>query len=173
MKTFWIFSLLGGLLSSCTSYDQWRYITEEYEVPSKVFSFDYNQTWLAVRSTIRDRFDIDYQNQESGVIKTRWIDNTLETNFADSFGSTDSVKSARHKIIINVVKGFRGNQEVSKVTVWRRQMVEQDFLQGWKVVPSDGILEKTLLYRIERNLVIEDQLNKIDEKKAKELENSF
>ena len=52
-------------------------------------------------------------------------------------------------------------------------MIEQDFLQGWKVVRSDGILEKTILYRISRILSIEGKLKKIEEQKAKELEDNF
>ena len=52
-------------------------------------------------------------------------------------------------------------------------MVEQDFLQGWKVERSDGILEKSLLYRIERVITIDNQLKKIEEKKSKELEENF
>lgn len=159
-------------LSSCSSYEQFRYITEEFEIPNKVFRFDYNQTWLAVLQVMK-KYNLELTNQEAGVIKTRWQDNTLEVNFADSFGSSDAVKAARFKLIVNVVKGFRSNKEVTKVTVYRRQMIEQDFLQGWKVIPTDGILEKTILYRIDRNLKIADRLKKIEEQKAKELEATF
>lgn len=162
----------GLTLQSCSSYEQFRYITEEFEIPNKVFKFDYNQTWLAVLQVMKN-YNLELTNQESGVIKTRWQDNTYEVNFADSFGSSDAVKAARFKLIINVVKGFRGNREVSKVTVYRRQMIEQDFLQGWKVIPTDGILEKTILYRIERNLMIAAKLKKIEEQKAKEIEANF
>lgn len=166
--------LIGGslILGGCASYDQFRYVTEEFEIPSKVFNADFPQTWQAVLQ-IMAKYDLELKNQEAGVIKTRWIDNTLETNFADSFGGNDSVKAARFKLIINVVKGFRGNGEVSKVTVFKRQLVEQDFLQGWKVVPTDGIQELALLYRVERLLTIDKKLKKIEKEKAKELEASF
>ena len=164
-------SLLGSL-STCSSYEQFRYITEEFEIPQKVFKNDYNQTWLAVLQ-VMTKYNLEVTNQEAGVIKTRWTDNTLEVNFADSFGSSDAVKAAKYKLIINVVKGYRSKREVAKVTVYRRQMIEQDFLQGWKVIPSDGILEKTILYRIERNLAIAGKLKKIEEQKAKELEANF
>ena len=97
----------------------------------------------------------------------------MQLNFSDSFGSSDSIKAARFKLIINIVKGFRGKREVSKVTIYKRQMVEQDFLQGSKVVPSDGILEKTLLYRIGRSLSITGKLQKIEDQKAKEVEENF
>ncbi|PIR31305.1 MAG: hypothetical protein COV38_01055 [Bdellovibrionales bacterium CG11_big_fil_rev_8_21_14_0_20_38_13] len=169
-KALLVSSLIG--LGGCASYDQFRYVTEEFEIPSKVFNADYPQTWQAVLQ-IMARYDLELKNQEAGVIKTRWIDNTLEVNFADSFGGNDAVKAARFKLIINVVKGFRGDGEVSKVTIFKRQLVEQDFLQGWKVKPTDGILEQSLLYRVERLLSIDKKLKKIEKEKAKELEASF
>ncbi len=167
-------ALIGAMLSlsGCASYEQFRYVTEEFEIPNKVFVADYAQTWQAVLQ-IMAKYDLELKNQEAGVVKTRWIDNTLEVNFSDSFGGSDSVKAARFKLIINVVKGFRGNREVSKVTVFKRQLKEQDFLQGWKVVPTDGILEQSILYRVERLLAIDKRLKKIEQEKAKELEASF
>lgn len=158
--------------NGCASYEKFRQVTEELEIPSKIFKSDYNQTWQAVISVMR-KYDIAQQNQEAGFIKTRWIDNTLELNFADAFGSSDAVKAAKFKIIINVVKGFRSSQEVTKVTIYKRQLIEQDFLQGWKEVTPDGIVEKTLLYRVERLISIDNSLKEIDKVREKEqLENS-
>ena len=160
------------ILSSCASYEKFRQITEELDIPAKIYKADYNQTWQAVIQVMR-KYDIAQQNQEAGFIKTRWIDNTLEVNFADSFGSSDAVKAAKFKLIINVVKGFRNSREVTKVTIYKRQLLEQDFLQGWKEVPNDGITEKTLLYRIERLIAIDNKLKEIDKAREKEqLENS-
>lgn len=167
-----LLAFCAATLSGCSSYKQFQYIAEEFEIPSKVFKYEYSQTWQAVLQ-IMQKFDLSTQNQEAGIIKTRWRDNTLELNFADSFGSSDSVKAAKFKLIVNVVKGFRGTREVSKVTVFKRQMVEHDFLQGWKVVRSDGIMEKTILYRIERVLAIDQRLKKIEEEKSKEAEANF
>lgn len=154
-------------LSSCASYEKFRQVTEEMDIPSKVYRADFNQTWQAVILVMR-KFDIAQQNQEAGFIKTRWIDNTLEVNFSDSFGSSDSVKAAKYKLIVNVVKGYRSSKEVSKVTIYKRQLVEQDFLQGWKEETTDGIMEKTLLYRIERLIATDNKLKEIDRAKEKE-----
>jgi hypothetical protein len=169
---FYSLSLLLCLFGSCASYDQFRYMAEEFEIPSKVYRADFNQTWQAVLQIMK-KYELALQNQEAGVIKTRWIDNTLETNFSDSFGSSDSIKSARYKLVLNVVKGYRGTREVAKVTVFKRQMVEHDFLQGWKVIPTDSILENTILYRIERLLAIDEKLKAIEDKKSKEAEKNF
>ena len=169
MKLKYIIPLFFLLFTSCTSYEQFRYITEEFEIPQKVFKNDYNQTWLAVLQ-VMTKYDLAVQNQEAGIIKTRWIDNTLELNFTDSFGTRDSIKAAKFKVIVNVVKGYRGNKQISKVTVFKRQMVERDFLQGWKIIPSDGIFEKVSLYRIKRILTIDTKIKKIEEARNKEIE---
>jgi hypothetical protein len=157
---------------SCSSYENFKYVTEELEIPTQVYRADYNKVWQEVMK-ITNKYAREVYNQEAGVIKTRWIDNTLELNFADSFGSNDSVKSAEFKLIINVVKGYRGSKEVTKVTVFKRQRIEQDFLQGWKVIKTDGILEKSILYRLERALLIESRLQEIEDKKTKEAEKNF
>ncbi len=165
-----IFTLL--IFSGCASYEKFRQVTEEAEMPSKVYKADYNQAWQAVIQVMR-KYDIAQQNQEAGFIKTRWMDNTLETNFADSFGSSDAVKAAKFKLVVNVVKGFRASREVAKVTIYKRQLVEQDFLQGWKEVTTDGIMEKTLLYRVGRLIATDNRLKEIDKAREKEqLENS-
>lgn len=169
------FSVVGLLIlgtASCTSYENFKNVTEDLEIPSQVYRADYNKVWIEVMK-ITNKYAREVYNQEAGIIKTRWIDNTLELNFADSFGSNDSVKTARFKLIINVVKGYRGSREVSKVTVFKRQQVQQDYLDGWKVVRTDGILEKAILYRLERSLAIEAKLQEIEDKKTKEAEKNF
>ncbi len=159
-------------LSGCANYEKFRQITEELEIPSKIFKADYNQTWQAVIAVMK-KFDLAQQNQEAGFIKTRYMDNTLEVNFADSFANSDAVKAAKFKLVVNVVKGFRSSREVTKVTIYKRQLVEQDFLQGWKEETPDGIMEKTLLYRIERLIATDNKLKEIDKQKEKEqLENA-
>lgn len=155
------------LLSGCASYEKFRQVTEELEIPARVYRADYNQTWQAVIQVMR-KFDIAQQNQEAGFIKTRWMDNTLEVNFTDSFGSSDAVKAAKFKLVVNVVKGYRTGREVTKVTIYKRQLIEQDFLQGWKETQTDGISEKTLLYRIERLIATDNKLKEIDRAREKE-----
>ena len=157
------------LLLSCNSYQQFQHLAKEFEIPSRVYRANYGQTWQAALGVMKT-YDLEVINQESGLIKTRWHNNTLELNFADSFGGRDSVKSAKYKLVLNISKGFREGQEVSKVSLYKRQMVEQDFLQGWKVLPSDGITEKKILYRIQRVLFIEGELKKIEDARIKEEE---
>ena len=167
VKIYLLYSITLIFFSSCASYEKFRNITEENEIPSKMFNADYAQTWQAVIS-IMNKFELSVQNQESGHIKSRWMDNTLAINFTDSFGDNDAVKAAKFKLVVNVTKGYAGGKEVCKVTVFKRQLIEQDFLQGWKEIPTDGIQEKTLLYRIETLITNDNKLKEIDKLKEKE-----
>jgi len=153
--------------SSCSSYQKFKHITEEMELPSRVFKSDFEQTWQAIIEVVK-RYDIAQQNKDAGVIKTRWIDNTMERNFQYSFSRSDAVKAAKVKLIITAVKGFRSSREVTKVTIYKRQLIEQDFLQGWKETPTDGIQEKIILYRIQRLIEIDNQLRALDKQAAEE-----
>jgi len=164
---FYLLIILIPLLNGCANYEKFRQVTEELEIPTRIYKSDYNQTWQAVIQVMR-KYDIAQQNQEAGFIKTRWMDNTLEVNFTDSFGSSDAVKAAKFKLIVNVVRGFRSSREVTKVTIYKRQLMEQDFLQGWKEFQTDLITEKTLLYRIERIIATDNKLKEIDKAREKE-----
>src|SRR6476660_5663782 len=109
---FYLLITMMSFFGGCASYEKFRVVTEELEMPAKVYKADYNQTWQAVIQVMR-KYDIAQQNQEAGFIKTRWMDNTLEVNFTDSFGSADAVKAAKFKFVVNVVKGYRSAREVT------------------------------------------------------------
>lgn len=166
------FLFLSFLITSCASYDQFRNITDEVEIPTQTYNADFTQTWKAVVDVMR-RFSTSENNPEAGIIKTKWADNTVEVNFADSFGSTDRIKSARFKLIVNVSKGFQLGREVTQVSIQKKQLVEQDFLQGFREIPTDMIEEKTLLYRIGRLIEIEKKLEQIDQARQQEQIESF
>ena len=104
--------LIFSLLFSCASYQEFQNISNDYEMPHRLFRADFTQTWQSTLQVMK-KYDLSLQDQGSGVIKTRWIDNTLQLNFEDSFGGRDSIKSAKFKLIINVVKGFRSSREVN------------------------------------------------------------
>lgn len=164
--------LLIFFIISCTSYEKFKYLTEDFEIPSETFQADFNQTWAAVVNVMK-KYDIELQNQDTGTIKTRWIDNTLEVNFADAFGSSERVKTAKFKLLVNVDKTYKANVPVTKVNVYKRQLVEQDFLQGWKEVRQEHIQEEVILYRIRRYIALDNHLKRIQKQKEQEQIENF
>lgn len=166
LQLYWLFFIIT--LNSCSSYKEFEHLSRDVEIPALTFRATFIDSWTALKKVITQMdLDVDINNQEAGIIKTNWNENTMQMNFADSFGGKDAVKEAKYKLIINVIKGFRGGREVTKVTIFKRQMVNEDFLQGWKIVPSDRIQEDTMLYRVGQVLKIQNQLKRIDEEKRK------
>jgi uncharacterized lipoprotein len=160
------------LLTACSSYAQYKAITDDLYIPREVFKYPYNEVWRAVVSAMND-YKIDSQNEESGIIATDWENNTQETNFTDSFDERDGIKAARFKLTVSVSRAFQGDREVSEVTVHKRQLIEQDFLQGWIEVIPDYITEKVLLYRIGRNLRIDHALQELQKLQQEEVPLEF
>lgn len=144
---------------------------EEADVPTEIIQGNYPAVWQATIKVLT--FPLLIKDEDTGIIKTDWVDNTREINFSDSFGSSDAIKGARFKLIVNLVAGNMGKTPFTKIRMLRRQFVEHDFLQGWKEIPTDGILEKTLLYRIQRLVQIDSALKELEMKKQQEELNSF
>jgi uncharacterized lipoprotein len=113
MKGKYRWLLLVFMVGACASYEKFRDVTQELEIPSKIFRAPYNQSWQALIQVMK-KYDIAQQNQEAGYIKTRWMDNTLQVNFTDSFGTNDAVKAAKFKLVVNVVKAYSGQKKSLK-----------------------------------------------------------
>lgn len=164
-------TLLFLSLFSCSTYENYKNFSKEFDIPTQVYREDFPETWAAVIASIK-KYDLEEQNQETGVIKTRWIDNTLELNFSDSFNPSDQIRTARFKLFINVEKPTSSSNR-TKVTILKRQIVEKDLLNGWKEIKNDHTLEYTLLYRIRRVIAIDNQLEKLQRAKEEKLIQDF
>ena len=100
--TFFTFISINSLIS-CSSYKKFEHLSQEVEIPQTVYRATYFETWTALKKVIvQNDLNVDVDNQEAGLIKTNWNDNTLQLNFADSFGGNDAVKEAKYKLIINI-----------------------------------------------------------------------
>lgn len=160
-------------LYSCASYDLFKKQADDFELPTLIIKADKAKTWAAVVGTMK-RFDIEQQNMESGIIRTKWMDNTLALNFIDSFGTADKIKSAKFKLLINVSAATTNPRyPQTKVTIYKRQLVENDMFQGWRELDTDSITEKTLLYRIQRIVSMDTVIEKLQKEKESRLIKNF
>ena len=115
----------------------------------RTYLTDFNTAWQATLDSLKNS-RLDVSNQESGFLKTKWIDNTAEKNFSDSFGSTDVYLKAQYRFRVNLSKSYVGQQASVKVTVLKEQLVQKDVLESPKRLETDSVDEQTLLYRIGR-----------------------
>ncbi len=133
----------------------------------KIFVTDPNTAWQAILEALKS-YRLDVSDRESGFIQTRWKDNTSERNLVDSFGSADIYLKAQFRFRINMDRGRFAGTDSIKITVQREQVVQRDVLEGWRPVDTDGIEERTLLYRLERLIAIRDRIATIERERIEQ-----
>jgi hypothetical protein len=135
-------------------------------VYNRTYLTDINTAWQGVLEALKAS-PIDISNREAGYIQTKWIDNTDQRNFTDSFGGADFVLKAQYRFRVNVSKTFYNGEPGSKITVQKEQLAQYDVLEGWQRKESDSTDENTLLYRIGRIIYMRMKMAKLEELKVK------
>jgi hypothetical protein len=152
-------------LSGCMSAYKQTVGGDTAQVFHRIYLTDFNTSWQAVLDAIKNA-RLDVSNREGGFVQTKWTDNTAEKNFVDSFGEADSYLKAQYRIRINVAKGFYNGQPSVKVSVQKEQLIQRDVLEGWRPIETDGVDERTLLYRVGRIIAIRMKMAHIEELKT-------
>jgi hypothetical protein len=137
----------------------------------RVYTTDWNIAWQATLEALKHT-QIDTSNQEAGYVQTKWIDNTAEKNFIDSFGEADKYLKAQYRFQISLHKGYFKRKPTIKIRIQKEQLIQKDALEGWRPAETDSIEENTLLYRIGRLISMMTKLNQLEEQRTqRELQN--
>lgn len=150
-----IFSLiLLTLIMGCSEAQ--LYDPPVTEPPTRIFDESYERTWRAIQISLQ-RYPVTISNYESGIIETKMLKGGQV--FTDP--NEKKLKPGyRYKLTIRAVKGqFEGKPAV-KVTIYKGGEIQPDFFSGYQSVPSDGLEERAVLYRIGRVLDIDRILEK-------------
>lgn len=135
---------------------------------TRIFLADYSTAWSAILEAVSQGKDIiKLQNRELGTIETNWIDNTDLYSFLESFTDEDFFLRARYKLQVQVREGKKNGEPSVLVQILKFTQMEKTFLGGWEDVESDGVEEKTYLYRIGRLIAIQ-QHNEAQEEARKQ-----
>jgi len=63
-------------------------------------------------------------------------------------------------LIFTFAKGKTDGRESTRITIEKKIEVFRDFISETQIIPSDGLEEMALFYRIERELVIAQALKR-------------
>lgn len=154
-------------LSGCTSAYRKSVGGDVQAVYSRYYLTDFNLAWQSVLESLKSA-RLDVSNREAGLVQTKWMENTNEKNFVDSFGNSDSYLKAQYRVKITVARGVYKSKPAVRVTVMKEQLLQRDVLEGWKAAETDGIDEGTFLYRIGRIVHIKMKLGKMEDEKTKQ-----
>jgi hypothetical protein len=124
----------------------------------QVYNSSYDDVWKAVNLVLQP-YPLRVSNMDQGILETDILrgDKAWISPFAKSAGSSGET----YKLIIRVIRGSTHN---TKVTIQKDSQIQSDFFSDPKPLPSDGMEEKAVLYRIARELQIERALARAQKK---------
>lgn len=122
----------------------------------KIFYASYDEVWKAAHASIK--YTIASENQDFGVIETDFvkaIDGWLAPHLPKP-----PYPGSRYKLVLNFARGNTNGKESVRVTIDKRIEVFRSVISDTDTVGSDGLEEKMLFYRIEREIVIGQALRR-------------
>ena len=155
MKPKILISLLFSLsFTGCASLQPKQNIQRPV---SKVFHTSYEKVWRAVMMAI-ESYPIESEDNETGVIKTDFIRG--DKIWSLPFQTAISNQHLLYSIQINLIRGQMKNKPVIQVQVLKRNFIQKGFIEDPVSIPSDGLQEKNILYRILREIQIDQNIAK-------------
>lgn len=123
----------------------------------KIFYAPYDLVWKAAHLSIK--YTIASENQDFGVIETDYVKSV--DGWLPPDKSKPEYKSGRYKLVLTFAKGKKvDGREPVRVTIEKKIEIFKDFISEKQIVPSDGLEESVLFYRMEREIIIANALKK-------------
>lgn len=153
-----LFLTIGCTLISCSLFDVRPSAHSQMKsvIKQKVFYGSYDSVWLATHKILK--YPIAQENQDTGMIETEYIKNV--DGWIPPGSQAQPSAGIRYKIFITLAKGRNEGRESVRVTIDKKMEILRDFFSPPETIESDGLEEKVLFYRIERELIITEALKK-------------
>lgn len=163
--TRWIskltFLILTMQLSACALFEERSGPPTSFGPRDQVYYATFEEVWRATNLVLQP-YPLRVSNMDQGLLETDLIRGHKVFNPPFKVPST---AAESYRLIIHVIRGNLENRAATKVTVLKSTEVQVDFFSDPKRdIPSTGLEEKFILYRIGREVVIERGLAKIQKK---------
>ncbi len=122
----------------------------------KVFNYSYDNVWRAAQLSLK--YPIAVNNMDHGVLETDFVKG--DDGFIAPVEERVPSSGVRYKIAMTLSKGKVEGRESVRVTINKYIEKKRDFFSDAEVLQSDGLEEKVIFYRMERELVIDDALRR-------------
>lgn len=166
----WIFSnsmrvLFGGAilvfsLSSCTLFEKQPESPDKIiqsASQQKIYLASYDEVWRAAHAAIQ--YPIQAENQDYGIIETEYIKGV--DGWLPPEQSKPRYAGMRYKIHFTFARGKTRGQDSTRLTIEKKIELLKDFITEPQSIPTDGLEEQVIFYRIERELAVQNVLKKV------------
>lgn len=156
--------MTGGLTGCQTATDKLERRLKVGEPVVKVFFGKYEDVEAALKLAML-KYPQRVDNTEAGIFETDYVKG--DARFHPPHNSAEFSSGYRYRILIRLVRGKSEKTPAVKVVVVKQIEQVHDFFADPGSIPSDGLEESVILYRIGRELVINKALQKAAEKQQK------
>lgn len=118
----------------------------------QVYYATFEETWKAVNFALAV-YPLRISNMDQGTLETDMIRGYRI--WVPPYKSETAASPESYRLIVRVIKGALDGKPATKVTIVKEIQVQTDFFSDPRSLPSDGLEEKAVLYRISREIQIE------------------
>jgi hypothetical protein len=151
--------LIAILLSSCTLFEPRAETVDqiiEKASHQKIFLAPYDQVWKVAHTSLK--YTIASENQDFGTIETDFV--KAVDGWIPPYRTKPDNPGARYKLVFTFAKGETKGRESTRVTIEKRIEAFKNIISETQSIPSDGMEEKAIFYRMERELIIARAIEK-------------
>jgi hypothetical protein len=135
---------------------------ETMDPVEQVYTAKFDAVWLATQKALA-AYPIRLNDMDVRILETESIttDKYWNPPHLSKLTSGDE-----YRLIVRVIEGDIDGAQAQKVSVSKIVHRKKDFFSNKQQIPSSGLEEKALLYRIQRELTIEKALEKAQKKSS-------
>lgn len=160
----WIsrFTLLSMLMFGAGSC---AIVSEEkasYRIPSpavQVFYSPFDKVWRAAQLAIA-HYPPRVNNMDTGILETEVIKGLSSKSWQGPHQARRPPAGMKYQIRVVVSRGDVDGKEATQVIVQKNIKIKRDFFAAEEELQSDGLEERSIVYRIERELKIDRALER-------------
>lgn len=156
-----VLSLLMMGLSSCALFEERGGPPKYYGPREQVYFANFEEVWRSVNLVLQP-YPLRVSNMDQGVLETDMIRGNRVWSLP--YKTESMMNGESYRLTIRVIKGALEAKSATKVTIVKESSLQRDFFSDPRPLPSDGMEEKTVLYRIGREIQIERALAKAQKK---------
>lgn len=128
-----------------------------FGVRERSFAASFDEVWKAVNLVLQP-YPLRTSNMDQGVLETDMIRGSRV--WTPPYLDEKAEVGGSYKLSIKVIKGNFEGRPATKVTILKDSQRQSDFFSEPRQLPSDGLEEQALLYRVGREITIERGLAK-------------
>jgi hypothetical protein len=154
--------LLFFLLSACALFEERKGPATYMGPREQVYYANYEEVWRAANLVLQP-YPLRVSNMDQGILETDSVRGFKV--WTPPFKPDSGTAGQAYKLTLKILKGKFSGKAATKVAILKDSSIQSDFFSDPKPTSSDGMEEKSLLYRIGREIQSERILNKAQKKK--------